>query len=320
MEVCAKRTQCRRPRLPSLFVILWRAVIHPLESPRPGPSSSLHLHFHCHSFIGIAMPEEQPAKDADVEAALSTLQISSNPVAEDPEKQNPWQDPSPILEVVGSTSSNPVILNDDGAKDDELQKNPFASGTTSPTTKEEAEERRRDVLQEFDPLANQEEKAARDAWETAESHPSLPAKADPSTPASAIPPSSSAPELASPRPASPVSGFPALAALARTFAIPLVAGRQRPRSLDAAASVPSPATISSFATQQQAPPIPPPKPESEQVSPASTGRSTPITPARTRSMDSNGDPPQFDFQKFLDQMKLKSAEPVAKYLRSYVSV
>lgn len=28
----------------------------------------------------------------------------------------------------------------------------------------------------------------------------------------------------------------------------------------------------------------------------------------------------FDFQKFLDQMKTKSAEPVSKYLRSYVLI
>ena len=34
----------------------------------------------------------------------------------------------------------------------------------------------------------------------------------------------------------------------------------------------------------------------------------------------SGEPPAFDFQKFLDQMKAKSAEPIAKYLRSYVSL
>ena len=39
----------------------------------------------------------------------------------------------------------------------------------------------------------------------------------------------------------------------------------------------------------------------------------------SRSKSGDGEPPQFDFQRFLDQMKTKSADPVAKYLRSYVT-
>ncbi|OBZ73998.1 Vacuolar protein sorting-associated protein 9a [Grifola frondosa] len=61
---------------------------------------------------------------------------------------------------------------------------------------------------------------------------------------------------------------------------------------------PSPATLSSFAEQQQSADL----------------RTKYTFGERERS----GIPP-FDFQKFLDQMKLKGAEPVAKYLRSYVS-
>lgn len=146
-----------------------------------------------------------------------------------------------------------------------------------------------DVLQEFDPLASHEEQAAKDAWAASESHPPPP------------PP----PEDVPARPTSPLSSFPSLAALARTFALPLTGARSRPRSLDTAAAVPSPATLSSFAAQQQQPPAAP--------SPPTSGRSTP-----TRRPPQDGEL-QFDFQRFLDQMKLKAAEPVAKYLRSFLS-
>ena len=40
-------------------------------------------------------------------------------------------------------------------------------------------------------------------------------------------------------------------------------------------------------------------------------------PSQERTAGKDKDPP-FDFQKFLDQMKSKSAEPVARYLRSCV--
>ena len=50
------------------------------------------------------------------------------------------------------------------------------------------------------------------------------------------------------------------------------------------------------------------------LSAGGSGRNTPS------GKDKEQDPPQFDFQKFLDQMKKKGAEPVAKYLRSYGSV
>jgi Rab5 GDP/GTP exchange factor len=42
------------------------------------------------------------------------------------------------------------------------------------------------------------------------------------------------------------------------------------------------------------------------------------TPSQERNAGSKGKDPPFDFQKFLDQMKSKSAEPVARYLRSCV--
>lgn len=41
-----------------------------------------------------------------------------------------------------------------------------------------------------------------------------------------------------------------------------------------------------------------------------------VTRGGQSSKDGKGGDPPFDFQKFLDQMKSKSAEPVAKYLKS----
>lgn len=109
------------------------------------------------------MNQEQSLKAAELEESVSKLKLSDDTaLTEAPEKQNPWQDSSPILDLAGSSSSNPVVLQDENEKDIELQQNPFASGAATPPTNAEEEERRRDVLQEFDPLANQEEKAARE--------------------------------------------------------------------------------------------------------------------------------------------------------------
>jgi len=41
-------------------------------------------------------------------------------------------------------------------------------------------------------------------------------------------------------------------------------------------------------------------------------------PSQERAAPGKDKDPPFDFQKFLDQMKSKSAEPVARYLRSFV--
>ncbi|KAI0766981.1 hypothetical protein BD413DRAFT_635420 [Trametes elegans] len=185
---------------------------------------------------------------------------------------------------------------------------------------------RADILLEFDPLASSEEKAAQKAWSSSAGHPPPPrpidVEAEP-TPSSEIPsrvlvsPTPSSPHTPSTpnRSSSPIPAFPALAALARTFALPLTRG-QRPRSLDTATAVPSPATLSSFAQQQA---VPDSRPSEAQASPShdnavsSSGRSTPSRKGQDQ------EPPPFDFQKFLDQMKQKGAEPVGKYLRSFLS-
>lgn len=197
----------------------------------------------------------------------------------------------------------------------------------------------KDVLSEFDPLAvSAEEQAAHDAWETAESHPAPP----PSSSSSSAPArdnqhplelqietvslmesetSSSTPQSVSPTPS---ASFPSLAAFARTFSIPSFSPKSRPLSLDVAKPVASPSTLSSFFVQREqragdsedkgssVPSIAKP--------PVRSGASTPVVRDPCDG-GGNGTKPtegQFDFQKFLDQMKTRSAEPVSKYLRSCV--
>jgi Rab5 GDP/GTP exchange factor len=169
------------------------------------------------------------------------------------------------------------------------------------------------ILDKFDALVSQEEKAATEAWKSSESHPlpPLPPQEDTKSKPPLLPAKNDLAAHEPPRSGSPIPSFPSLAALARTFALPLTGSRQRPRSLDTATAVPSPATLSSFASQQQQPPMP--APPAHHSNPDS-GRSTPMS----RSRSGESDPTQFDFQRFLDQMKAKSAEPVGKYLRSYV--
>jgi Rab5 GDP/GTP exchange factor len=52
--------------------------------------------------------------------------------------------------------------------------------------------------------------------------------------------------------------------------------------------------------------------------PNGSERDDPRPGSRAKDKDKDKEEVAFDFQKFLDQMKTKGAEPVAKYLRSYV--
>ena len=158
----------------------------------------------------------------------------------------------------------------------------------------------KEVLSEFDPLASPEEQAAREAWRTSEGHP---------PPLPVVPPSSeespSDPASASPTSRS-LSPFPSLASLAKTFSFPNLT-RPRPPSMDATRPVHSPSNLSAVVTGQGETPV---KEESE-VRDSSSGL-TPISPGEHETDVET----QFDFQRFLDQMKSRSAEPVSRFLRS----
>ncbi|KAI0738447.1 hypothetical protein C8Q80DRAFT_1113260 [Daedaleopsis nitida] len=236
------------------------------------------------------------SEDQGLSDALRNVQIH------EPES-DPWRDAPPA-----------IPSKHERAEPDLSQLDPDATQGLASTPVSESAERppvKQELLLQFDPLASAEVKETQQAWADSEGHPPPPPPEK--EPVSPLPQPPATPN----RPASPIPSFPSLAALARTFAIPLGRG-QRPRSMDSAAAVPSPATLSSFAQQQSATQSRSPNdapPSSTQPAPAASGsgRSTPSGKGKEL------EPPAFDFQKFLDQMKLKGAEPVAKYLRSFLS-
>ncbi|KAF9006165.1 hypothetical protein BDQ17DRAFT_1389729 [Cyathus striatus] len=242
-----------------------------------------------------------------------------------PTSPNPWKDDSAAPSRSDSDDgTKPVpaplpITNPSSFDDDALVSGFKADSSTPPIVQADVS---KEVLEEFDPLAvSLEEKAAHEAWESSEGHPPPPRTPSPPPP----PPDKLLQPISAP--ASPetaaYNAFPSLAAIAKSFSIPNLA-RPRPVSLDTAKPVPSPATLSSFAAQQATP-------RSEDGATAKlpsrsgtprSGGSRPDTPGSSRS--GNASPTmkgeqQFDFQKFLDQMKSRSAEPVSKYLRSFLS-
>ena len=229
--------------------------------------------------------------------------IDSSPVA------NPWRDSAempPLAPQPLHTPSPDALENvvSEGIKAED--------GHTLESTSARA-----DTLNTFDPLAHHEEQSAREAWANAKGHPlPVPPKQDP------VPHESG-------NPTSSPSTFTSFSSFARSFALPslpnmsmsLVAGtRTRPQSLDTAMVVQTPIHPVSFAAQQDAE-------MSTRGSPKTDAATLPTQVvhgvlrrndlSQERPGGKDKDPP-FDFQKFLDQMKSKSAEPVARYLRSCV--
>ena len=238
---------------------------------------------------------------------------------------NPWEDAAQAKELPLSPTTAQLDALDFTALDAVTARGLAPAHDVEEEKDEEGEKEREvkkeEILHEFDPLASHEEEAARAAWAASEAHPPPPPQ-ETATGSASMQPGKSEPISASQpttpaRGPSPLPSFPSLAALARTFALPLTSGssrKPRPRSLDSAAPVPSPATISSFAAQQSAPPLSAASSSSADAVVTDSGRNT---PTGMGGKGKNG-AEHFDFQRFLDQMKLKGAEPVAKYLRSYV--
>ncbi|KAF9565870.1 hypothetical protein CPC08DRAFT_704305 [Agrocybe pediades] len=259
-----------------------------------------------------------------------TAPIASSSVPDIPVSPNPWDDapavPKKDLEIEEVEAKLHGL-----AVDPSLYKEPDFAGLTAvtPVTPASRGEVRQDVLNEFDPLASEEEKAAREAWETSEGHP--PAEQAPAPPATPLPapplkdmvvtsPGATSPAPAvnasdtasSPNVVTSPSAFPSFSAFAKSFALPL---RSRPQSLDASAkAVPSPTTLSSFANQQDSIIT-----DNTASKNATSGTSTPNRQGSGSSSPLPKPDGGFDFQKFLDQMKTRSAEPVSKYLRSFLS-
>jgi hypothetical protein len=264
----------------------------------------------------------QPSTN-NVADSINNLNISESklaPLAVPPGELNPWQDQpgksSPITKPMElhapdlSTIDNAIYVLQEPAP--------------TPVPVHDRDAHAEEVLNEFDPLTDRGEQAARGAWASAESHPPPPQSISVPQPDTSIldsvspePPPKDIPILKTQPPSDPPvasgSNFPSLASLARSFSIPTMV-RPRPTSIDMARVVPSPATLSSFSVQQDQ------QPHDFENSSAVTRSSTPgvngtDSPQPEHDQDKE---PTFDFQKFLDQMKLKNADPVAKFLRSYV--
>ncbi|KAJ1306651.1 hypothetical protein OPQ81_007646 [Rhizoctonia solani] len=168
------------------------------------------------------------------------------------------------------------------------------------------------VVDEFDPLAKPKAPTSGRPSTPTQGRPSTPTQGRAQTPTALQGQSSTPtprPEQGSQRPPTPTSAsatvttFPSIASIARSFI-------SRPNS-----------------------PVTSARPEFPTGSPTAKNSSLPHSPAtRTRPIQSSNlatssdrpqtpttpDPEQFDFQKFLDQLKSRPADPVARYLRSFL--
>ncbi|KAH8833213.1 hypothetical protein DL96DRAFT_1585229 [Flagelloscypha sp. PMI_526] len=161
-----------------------------------------------------------------------------------------------------------------------------------------------------------EEELARTAWANTEAHPPVPPKS-PSPPPPTLPEKEEVEVKEEKPPPTPTkdehltapnilstSGFPSLANLARSFSIPSLT-RSRPTSMDGKA-VPSPTTLASASGPEAGPSSHPME-------------RNPSSSDALEASNQTQEAPTFDFQKFLEQMNLRSAEPVSKYLKSFLS-
>ncbi|KAH7890871.1 hypothetical protein F5I97DRAFT_1800071 [Phlebopus sp. FC_14] len=266
--------------------------------------------------------DKESASVQAVSVTSSTVGLSSSE-----DNANPWADEQPKLQLKPAHTPDFASIAEAAPSIFDSSVTPAGANDNTP----------KDVLREFDPLANQEEVDARQAWAAAEGHPPPPRPSSRSG-VSAHSRSGSLTGTLPSRPSTPShapsSSFPSLAAFARSFSIPSVTkSRSRPLSVDTAKPIlsPSPSTAASFAVQQQASqsatssplakqlPLPPDNAERSQSAP-NTRIGTPSGSATGGSQSPHKDKdPSFDFQMFLDQMKSKGAEPVAKYLRSFLS-
>lgn len=223
---------------------------------------------------------------------------------------NPWAEQGPDALVLPKTASvilEPEIL-EQSAKQLEKEKEKQATEFGADGT--ETVEVPKDVLNEFDPLADREEKEARDAWSLAESHP-------PSSPiaiASNKMREGSRQGTSSPGPSTSSSLPSTLASflVPRSFSLARTKPRPQSQTIDSPPTLVSASSLQSFTVQQQQNS----RSTGESAHAATTDQSGDQSPLRPVSESDKDKPPQFDFQKFLDQMKMRGAEPVAKYLRS----
>jgi Rab5 GDP/GTP exchange factor len=238
------------------------------------------------------------------------------------QEANPWSDSAPTPPLV----IQPLHTPSPGALEGVASRSGGMKSDEDPTHELDSQVPA-DALDTFDPLAHQEEQSAREAWANAEGHPPPPVpppKQDP------------LPQERESGTSTSTSAFPSFSSFARSFALPslpnmnmsLVGGtgtgtRARPQSLETATLMSTPVHAAAFAAQQDTETTARGSPKTGDAAAALFPHAVQSAPRRENPSQERGagpkdkDPP-FDFQKFLDQMKSKSAEPVARYLRSCV--
>jgi Rab5 GDP/GTP exchange factor len=255
---------------------------------------------------------------------MMTPPLNALHAADSQPESNPWSDsvstPPSLLVTQPLHTPDPDVL--DGVALGGINADDNRTPKLEPPT-------HTDTFDTFDPQAHHEELSAREAWANAEGHP-----APASPPIQDPDPDRQSPPQEPGAPSSSSTFASSFSSLARSFALPslpnmnisLVAGtRTRPQSIDTADVLPTPIIAGSFASQQDA--------EIETRGSPKMGTAALVQSlesavqmhnvlrrenlSRERPGGKDKDPP-FDFQKFLDQMKTKSAEPVARYLRSSV--
>lgn len=252
----------------------------------------------------------------ELSSPAASIVASSPP--EIPTSPNPWEEEQNNTNKGESIISESKPVSFDSSLFDQQGFSSLSTGDIVPTPKRDSISKE-EILNEFDPLASMEEKAAREAWEKSEGHlpqpprtpsPPLPPMKDlyisPTTPdgPQITSPGASATQITSPTP------FASLATFAKNIALPLV--KSIPQPFDGSAKAMStPTSFASFANQQDT--------RSDVGKSVASGATT---PRRAGGGEDNASAPSrpsdgtFDFQTFLDQMKTKSAEPVSRYLRS----
>ncbi|CAE6350015.1 unnamed protein product [Rhizoctonia solani] len=164
------------------------------------------------------------------------------------------------------------------------------------------------VVDEFDPLAKPKTPVSARPLTPTQGRPLTPIQARPSTPAQgrAQTPTTPQGQASPPTPTSApatVASFPSIASIARSFI-------SRPNSpvTSTRAEFPAGSPSSKSSSLPHSPAM-----RTRPIQPSNLATSTdpPQTPTTP-------DPEQFDFQKFLDQLKSRPADPVAKYLRSFL--
>lgn len=178
------------------------------------------------------------------------------------------------------------------------------------------------VLSEFDPLVDKERQDAQDAWAASEAHPPPQHQSDASADGPADPNVTSKPSSAQSPPRTPTKA--AEKALPPDPESPTKAPLVVPSSASAFTT-----TFANLARSFSRPrsagsdvPVSPARPGPSRLSgEISNNTDGPLSSTAVRT-DSKGKPAesQFDFQKFLDQLKTRSAEPVAQYFRRLVSI